>query len=268
MNYGLRENGGLKYLYFPEMEKVGWVVHAFTTRMGGVSPFPVNALNLSYLKGDSRENVKLNRRRPLQALGIGSCRLVTLKQLHTDRVIVPRSQIGAEELAGDSLITDQPNLILAIQVADCAPILVVDRKNRAIGAVHAGWRGTAQRIVVKALQALRANFGTKPADCLFAIGPTIERCCYQVGKEVINLYQRSFPAWKEFLTLRSPAEGHLSLVKANVHQMLEAGVRPEQILSANLCTSCHKELFFSFRRESGITGRMMALIMKTDSPCP
>jgi len=268
VNYSFREVGGLKYLYFSEMEKLGWVMHAFTTKRGGVSPLPANALNLSYIRGDSRENVQLNRRRLLQALEIGSCRLVTLRQLHSNRVIIPGSEIETEELAGDSLITDQPNLILAIQVADCAPILVVDRRNRAIGAVHAGWRGTGQRIVEKTLQALSANFSTKPADCLFAIGPSIERCCYQVGKEVITLYQKSFPAWMEFLTLNSPAEGHLSLVKTNVHQLLEAGVRPEQILSANLCTSCHKELFFSFRREGGITGRMMALIMKTDSPCP
>lgn len=261
MDYSFREVGGLKYLYFPQMEKLGWVVHAFTTRGSGVSPFPAKALNLSYIEGDSEENVQLNRRRLLQALGIGHGRLVTLRQLHTDRVIVQGRETGREEPAGDSLITDQPGLILAIQVADCAPILVVDRRKRAIGAVHAGWRGTAERIVEKTWQIMRANFGTKPADCLFAIGPTIERCCYQVGKEVVTLYQRYFPTWKEFLALSSSEAGYLSLAKANVHQLLEIGVRPEQILSANLCTSCHRELFFSHRGEGGTTGRMMALVM-------
>ena len=261
VDYRFREVRGLKYLYFPQIEELGWVVHAFTTRVGGVSPFPADALNLSYLRGDSRENVRLNRQRLLQALGMGDCPLATLKQLHTDRVIIQGSKIAAEEPAGDALITDQPGIILAIQVADCAPILVIDRRNRVIAAVHAGWRGTAQRIVTKTLQAMKAHFGTIPADCLLAIGPTIDRCCYEVGKEVISLYQKSFTAWKEFLTLSTSDEGYLSLSKANIHQMREVGVAPEQILSADLCTSCHGELFFSHRGEGGTTGRMMALMM-------
>lgn len=261
MDYKFREVDGLKYLYFPEMEKLGWVVHAFTTRAGGVSPFPANALNLSHIKGDRKENVELNRRRLLQALIIDNCRLITLRQLHTNRVIIQGSEIAAEEPAGDSLITDQPNLILAIQVADCVPILVADRNKRVIAAIHAGWKGTAQRIVEKTLQVMREDFGTNPADCLFAMGPNIGGCCYQVGKEVITLYKKKFPSWKDFLALSSSNEAYLSLAKANVQQLLEIGVRPEQILSANLCTSCHLELFFSHRGEGGATGRMMALVM-------
>jgi len=261
VDYRFRDIGGLKYLYFPQIEELGWVVHAFTTRVGGVSPFPANALNLSYLRGDSRENVRLNRQRLLQALGIGDCPLVTLKQLHTDRVIIQGSRIAADEPAGDALITDQPGIILAIQVADCAPILVIDRRNRVIGAVHAGWRGTAQRIVTKTLQVMKSHFGTMIADCLLAIGPAIDRCCYEVGKEVISLYKKNFPSWKDFLVLSSSDEGYLSLAKANIHQMREIGIGPEQILSADLCTSCHGELFFSHRKEGGTTGRMMALMM-------
>ncbi len=261
VDYGFREIGGLKYLYFPQIEELGWVVHAFTTRVGGVSPFPANALNLSYLRGDSKENVQLNRQRLLQALGIGDCPLVTLNQFHTDRVIIQGSRIAAEEPSGDALITDQPGIILAIQVADCAPILVIDRRNRVIAAVHAGWRGTAQRIVIKTLNTMKSHFGTMPADCRLAVGPTIDRCCYEVGKEVITLYKKNLPSWKDFLFLGSSDEGYLSLAKANIQQMREIGVAPEQILSADLCTSCHGELFFSHRGECGTTGRMMALVM-------
>jgi YfiH family protein len=208
---------------------------------------------------------------------------IALRQFHSSMV---RFFPGAAEgrLKGDALATRARRRLLTVQTADCVPILLVDRRRRAIAAIHAGWRGTLARIAQKTVGDLRRRFGTRPEDLLAAIGPAIGRCCYEVGPEVAQQFSSQFPQpadWFDgpfealstgdeptpFLWLQFDPPGHdrpkrvqLDLVAANRWQLEQAGVRPERIFACGLCTSCHYDWLFSYRREGLRTGRLMAAI--------
>jgi hypothetical protein len=188
-------------------------------------------------------------------------------------------------LQGDALLTSQPGLLLAVQTADCVPILLADPARRAVAAVHAGWRGTLARVVAKTVGRMRLEFGTRPADIVAAIGPAIGRCCYEVGPEVAQAFLAQFPAAAEWFDgpfdrlavgeetpflpwLSMVPPGHqaapervrLDLRGANCWQLIDSGVRPRNIAVSTLCTACRADLFFSYRREGPQTGRHMAVI--------
>jgi YfiH family protein len=186
-------------------------------------------------------------------------------------------------LAGDGLITNTPGILLAVLTADCLPVILVDPRNRAVGVFHAGWRGTARRIVEKGIGEMRRAFGTRARDVLAALGPGIRGCCYQVGPELKEIFESQFAYAAElfretkesneiherypllFLTARAPGHSELpkkiflDIAEANRRQLLAAGVRAANISDASFCTSCHCEMFFSHRAEKGKTGRMMAV---------
>lgn len=262
-----------------------WLVHGFSTRTGGVSSaYGGGALNLGYTKHDSNSAVVQNRRRFLKKLGLGtnSWTLVTLRQIHSDLI---HKIDGPPEhtLAGDGMITNAPELLLAIQTADCLPVLLVDPKKRAVGAFHAGWRGTVQRIVEKGVGEMQRWFGTRPRDLVAAIGPGVHACCYEVGEEVRMRFESQFAYAGElfselkdsdpvrekypllFLTARAPGHSDLpiklflDLVKANRRQLLDAGVAEKNITASPLCTSCRSDLLFSYRKERGVTGRLLGV---------
>jgi hypothetical protein len=181
-------------------------------------------------------------------------------------------------------MTDEPGLLLGVQTADCIPILVADRKRRAVAAFHAGWRGTVNRIVESGVGRMRLEFGSRPEDLIAAIGPGIGACCYAVGDEVLSSFESQFAYARElfrevydsdpvrarypmlFLTQRAPGHSeigpslHLNLVEANRRQLLAAGLKARQIKVIGGCTSCHRELFFSHRASQGRAGRMMSVI--------
>jgi len=184
----------------------------------------------------------------------------------------------------DGLMTDEPGLLLGIQTADCIPVLVADRKRRAVAAFHAGWRGTVKRIVEGGVGRMRLEFGSRPEDLIAAIGPGIGPCCYAVGEETLAEFESQFAYARElfrevddadevrrkypmlFLTQRAPGHSpigpnlHLDLVEANRRQLLTAGLKPQAIHSVGGCTQCHRELFFSHRGSQGRAGRMMSVI--------
>ncbi len=272
---------GIRILQAPALPKIPWLIHGFSTRSGGVSPLDgEKVLNLGLTEWDTKENVLENRRLFQSALGATDLKLVSLKQIHSD-VIHLFDAAPAEPCRGDASATNRPGLLLAVQTADCVPILLVDPKKRAIAAVHAGWRGTLQRIVVKAVGQLQMQFGSKPADLLAAIGPSIGGCCYEVGTEVAIQFQSQFadaPEWfDEFRTGDEPnpiqwlnmmPPGHqpppknvlLDLRKANRAQLLGAGLRPSNIFVSDLCTACRRDLLFSYRKEGAQSGRLMSAI--------
>lgn len=266
------------------------LVHGFSTRAGGVSePYGGEQLNLGFTASDQRESVERNRRAFVQAV-TGRERslppLITLRQIHSGlvRILKSRDQIPESALKGDGIITSQADVLLAIQVADCVPVLVADAKRRAVGAFHAGWRGTVKRIVERGVGSMRAVFGCEPKNLYAAIGPCIHPCCYAVGDEVIDEFTSQFSYSKElfsevydrdpikekypllFLTARAPGHSnigpqiHLDLVEANRRQLMDAGVPEDQIWVAEECTSCRTDLLFSHRAEAGYTGRMMGVI--------
>ncbi len=272
---------GLKLLQVPAFAKLPWLIHAFSTAPGGVSPLEdEKVLNLGFTDWDTRENVEENRRRLQTAAGAKVLPLITLKQFHSD-VIHLFDTPSTEPRKGDASITNRPNLLLAIQTADCVPVLLVDPKKRAIAAIHAGWRGTLARIVAKTIGKMQMHFATNPRDLLAAIGPSIGPCCYEVGTEVATQFLSQFadaPSYfDEFRTGDEPnpiqwlnrmPPGHqpppkgvlLDLRKANKSQLLTAGLRPQNIHTIDLCTACNPDLFFSYRKQGPHSGRLMSLI--------
>ena len=266
--------------------KLPWLLHAFSTRAGGTTKaYGAPSLNLGFTKEDRRETVERNRRVFLQSLGAANdgtvFPLVVLRQLHSD-LIHRVSSPANEPLVGDGLITDTPGVVLAVQTADCLPVILVDPKRKAVGVFHAGWRGTLKRIVEKGAGEMRRNFGSDPKQLQAAIGPGIHRCCFEVGPELRPQFEAQF-AYAEklfreikeldpvrekypmlFLTARAPGHSELpvqtflDLVEANRLQLLDAGLASRNIHVSPLCTACRTDLLFSYRKEKGVTGRMMA----------
>jgi len=287
--------GKLNVLRATQLSKIHWLVHGFSTRIGGFScTYGGNALNLGFTRDDSKAAVERNRaaflRELVSARGHREVRalpqarpLVTLRQIHSDVIhfvdAAPESQ-----LSGDGLITGTPGLLLGIQTADCLPIILVDPKRHAVGVFHAGWRGTLKRIVEKGVGEMRRRFASRPRDLKAAIGPGIHGCCYQVGIEVREQFESQFAYASElfheveerdpvrekypmlFLTARPP--GHsalpkkifLDLVEANCQQLLRVGVPSRSIEASPFCTNCRTDLLFSYRAEKGRTGRMLGVV--------
>jgi polyphenol oxidase len=264
--------------------KLPWLVHGFSTRAGGASEIDgETVLNLGAVEWDTRDNVDENKRRFQSALGGSDLTLVSLHQIHSD-VVRCFDSVPAKQSKGDALATSRRGLLLGVRTADCAPVLVVDPKKRVVAAIHAGWRGTLARIVEKGVGELRRHFGSDPADLVAAIGPGIHGCCYEVDENFRDKFRAQFPyadvLFQEvfssdpvrrkypllFMNQRAPGHGephrtvHLDLVEANRRQLLDAGIRQQNIWISDLCTSCRTDLFFSHRKERGVTGRMMAAI--------
>jgi len=168
--------------------------------------------------------------------------LATLKQIHSSTCIAAEGRSGLIG-QGDALVENTPGSVVAIKTADCIPLLLVDERNRAVAAVHAGWRGTVARIAAKALEQMRDRFGTHPHDLHAAIGPGIGQCCYEVGHEVMEQFGRQ-------------GRGYLDLVEENSRQLEQTGVTRDRIYASNLCTMCGIEVFHSFLRARESAGRM------------
>jgi YfiH family protein len=274
-------------LTVPALSQIPWLLHGFSTRKSGFSKiYGGHSLNLGFTKHDSRAAVERNRAAFQRQVGAVDGKhlwpLITLRQIHSD-LIYSVSKPPQEQLVGDGLITDTPGFLLAIQTADCLPVMLVDIKRRAVGVFHAGWRGTVKRIGEKGVGEMRGCFGTRPRDIKAAIGPGIRSCCYQVGEEVRTNFESQFAYASDlfrevkesdpvrekypllFLTARAPGHSELptniflDLVEANRRQLMDAGVPRKNIHASPLCTSCNTDLLFSHRSEKGVTGRMMAV---------
>jgi len=273
---------------------IGWLIHGFSTRLGGQTTVyrPGNLdLNLGFTDSDGRETVAANRELFLKAVSEGKeiLGLVTLRQIHSSLIWRVSAKDIRENgmpavLKGDGLMTNEPGVLLGIQTADCIPVLVADRKQRAVAAFHAGWRGTLARIVENGVGRMRLEFGSRPQDLIAFIGPGIGRCCYAVGEEVQQQFESQFNYAPElfrevydadpvrqkypmmFLTARAPGHSdlgpsmHLDLAEANRRQLLAAGLRKEAVFLTGQCTGCRTDRFFSHRAERGFTGRMMSVI--------
>lgn len=272
---------GVCVLQVPAFSGIPWLVHGFSTRPGGVSEINgEKVLNLGAVEWDTREHVDENKRRFQAALGVPDLTLVSLHQIHSD-VVRSFDYAPAKQCKGDASATNRAGLLLGVRTADCAPVLVVDPKERVVAAIHAGWRGTLQRIVTKTIGQMQMEFGSHPQDLLAAIGPTIGGCCYEVGTEVASAFTAKFSNAAElFDELRTGDEpnplqwlnmmppGHqpppnkvlLDLKKANRLQLLEAGLREENIFVSELCTACDVDRLFSYRKEGVRSGRLMGVV--------
>jgi YfiH family protein len=258
-----RENGGVKVLVCCRLEENGFV-NGFSTRLGGVSAFPENDLNLAGFGEDSEENIRENRRRFLNVFG-ENFRLTTVWQVHGDAVKIVKNDDDVQNTDEhfDALAADLPNTLIGVKTADCVPVLIGDVKRRSFAAIHAGWRGTVESIAVKTVEKMRVIFGTEPADLICAIGPAATCQNYEVGEEVINAFAEKFPASEKLFAATRPGHALIDLHRANREQLLSVGTREENIFTAPFCTMERADLFFSYRREKnlyGKTGRLLSVI--------
>jgi YfiH family protein len=279
-------------LRVPGWAQTRWLWHGFSTRRGGLSRAycPDDApgeLNLGFTASDNREAVAQNRRLLAEAItGSSNTPLISLRQVHSSvlRLAASSDAFSAQPNKGDGMMTNTPGLLLAVQTADCIPVLLADRRLRVVGAFHAGWRGTVKRIVESGVGRMRLEYGSRPEDLVAAIGPGVGTCCYAVGEEVFSSFESQFSYFADlfievydsdpvrtkypmlFLTQRAPGHSpigpslHLDLIEANRRQLLDAGLSARSIKVVGGCTSCQRELFFSHRSSKGHAGRMMAVI--------
>jgi len=244
--------------------------HAFSTRRGGVSRPPFHTLNLGSAVPDDPAAIRENRRRFFGALGLDASRIVRVWQVHGDEVLVvdgalvrrenfPRLLLD-ERYQYDAMVTDRVGLALTITTADCLPIFIADPVRRAVAAVHAGWRSTLRGIATKGLAALVETYASRPADCVAAVGPGILGCCFEVDEPVMGPLRAAVRDWEAFIRPARPGHWLLDLGALNVRFLAEGGLPPGAIHQMGLCTACRTDLFYSYRAEKPVTGRMMSAL--------
>jgi len=264
-----REIDGVRALICAPLEQDGFV-NGFSTRLGGVSEMPSNSLNLAGFNEDAAKNILENRRRFLK-LFPGNWAFAGCWQVHGAGVRVVQSAADAkpaenqrgETIFCDVIVSNAEGVLAGVKTADCVPILMGDVRTGAFAAVHAGWRGTLATAAVVGVERLAKEYDAKPENLRVAIGASAGPCCYEVGSEVIDAFTNKFvDGDKSFIATR-PGHARVDLLKANRDQLISVGVKPERIHTAPICTMCRTDLFFSYRKEKslhGKVGRLMAIV--------
>lgn len=248
--------------------------HGFFGRTGGVSRTPFDSLNFDSRGADPPENVKANTGLASMACAAPLEALALINQVHGSAVVEAneenRSRLRTTD--ADAIITGEALVPIGILTADCLPVLLYDPVKRAIGAAHAGWKGTASGVSVRTVEAMRSKYGSDPKDIIAAFGPAIGRCCYAVGTEVVAAFKSAYPesAWGYKCFSEEAGKITFDLALANAGQLIEAGLSSDNIDAASRCTACNSHEFFSYRRGTGVTGRQLSFIMLTGErgrPC-
>jgi len=269
-DFKLKELGQIKYFNCRELDNTNLVVNAFTARTGGVSRTPFNNLNLSYNVGDEESRVAENRKIILDTLSIDYRTVVTAQQVHKDKIALVRKEDKgkafkySEGIAQtDALITDIPGVPLLMCYADCVPIFIFDPVKKAIALIHSGRKGTELELTLKTLFKMKKIFKTNPRSCLAAIFPSIGPCCYNIKEEnkIDDYWLNGVKYNGEPISPQNKSGRSLDLRKANYGQLIKGGVEKKNIFINEICTADHPELFFSYRRDKGNTGRMAAIFM-------
>lgn len=265
----IKENKGVTYLTYPALEELSGFVHAFSTRLGGVSEGIYSSMNLSFTRGDDENSVMENYRRLAEAVGFSVENIVTSDQTHTANVRVITEADRGNGITKprpytdvDGMITNVPGLVLATFYADCVPLYFIDPVRKAIGLSHSGWRGTAAHIGAVTVRRMQEEYGSLPEDIYGAIGPSICQECYEVSEDVILEFQKTFPeqSWRDLFYRKENGKYQLNLWEANRQIMLEAGLIEEHISLPGLCTCCNPEFLFSHRASRGKRGNLGAFL--------
>jgi YfiH family protein len=236
----------------------------FTDRCGGLSPPPFDSLNLAYHTGDDPGNVLGNRMRVAAGMGVASERFVYMQQVHGLRVARTAVRDGmrvsidpeATIAATDGIYTTERGVVLSVLTADCVPVAIAAPAAGVVAMLHAGWRGTLGNIVGPALAAMEYELGLDPGEVRAVMGPAIGPCCYEVDEGRAHLFVEKYGV--DSMVVAGKEGRRLDLFRANLLNLLEAGVREENIGRVGGCTCCEKR-YFSFRRD-GVTGRQGAFV--------
>ncbi|MFA5073384.1 MAG: peptidoglycan editing factor PgeF [Nitrospirota bacterium] len=241
---------GSQYLIISALEQTEVIHHAFTTRRNGL--------------GARKNGVKATDDWNVIAkdFGIANDRLVTVEQIHGETIVTAdeRNYQTMKSVQADAMITNIPGIAIGVETADCVPVLLVDPALRAIAAIHAGWKSTVLNIVGKTVYRMQDTFGSDPSTIIAGIGPAIGPECYEVDEPVMTKVKQAFPFWDQIATEHGNGRWHLDLVKTTMKELAQTGIQEWNIHTIGLCTSCRRDLFYSFRAE-GRTGRMLSVIM-------
>lgn len=262
------EDNGIKYIQFENLKKYEQkITHCFSTRIGGVSTGECSTLNLGFNRKDTRENVLENYHRLCRVIGVDPKNLVLSNQVHDNRVrIVNEDDRGKgifieSDIKGyDGLVTNKPGVALVTFYADCVPLYFYDPEKNVIALSHSGWRGTVKRIAVETVRVMADSFGCAPQKLEVVIGPSIGKCCFEVGVEVVEAFEREQLLEEGFVSPSVSGRWHLDL-QGIIKRMLEAsGVRAEAICTSGICTKCNGDLLYSHRGHGGKTGSLAAIM--------
>ncbi len=247
----------MEYIYFESLRRHSGIRHIITTRNKNE---PAD-FSLALHTGEAVDDIRSNRDKIRDFFGENT-RFVSPLQVHGDDVHVLElaKDIGWTRLdlslQADALVTNEPNMALTILTADCVPILLYDPIRNAIGAAHAGWQGSQKHIVQKVVEKMMGLYGSDPSDIVAGIGPSIGGCCYEVGYDVA----KHFVGYGNTVAPKDNGKYLLDLKRVNAMQLLDAGLKEENIEISPMCTSCDNEYFFSYRKEGGTKGRFMSII--------
>lgn len=264
----VHNKNGVVYLTFPKLDKVGGVVAAFSTRLGGVSTGYQESMSFSFTVGDKRENVLENYRLFCDAIGVDHKKAVVAFQTHTANIRkVTKEDIGKgiykpqDYTDIDGLVTDETDIVLVTQYADCTPLLFYDPVKRVAATSHGGWRGTVKEIAAKTVEIMVTDYGSKTQDIICAIGPAISKCCYEVDEPVIKEINKLDYLDKSLCyTSKGNGKYMLDLKETNRQILVHSGIKEENIDVADLCTCCNSEVFHSHRATGGKRGTLAAMI--------
>lgn len=268
-NGKLQKDGEVYYIQFPVLEQIDFIQHGFSTRFGGVSKGEFSSMNLSYTRGDRKENVDENYKRICAALGMDIKKLVLSDQVH-DTVVYHATEkdVQGMELASkkleaiDGLVTDTEEIVLCTSYADCVPLFFVDTKRKAIGLSHSGWRGTVGKIGKKTVEKMQKEFGTEPKDIIAVIGPSICQDCYEISSDVAEAFMEILNKvqLENVLQKKENDKYQLNLWEANRYILMEAGIPKQNITISNVCTCCNSDILFSHRKTNGHRGNLCAFL--------
>ncbi|MFC1557855.1 peptidoglycan editing factor PgeF [candidate division KSB1 bacterium] len=248
----IKKKGNLSYCKWDIFKQYKEVTAAFSTRKGGFSLKPYETLNLGFTTDDVSDNVIRNMTLFFDTLSIPEKNTAKMSQVHSDNIIIAgkAGHLGT----GDGIITNAVNVFISGTFADCASVAVFEPQKKIVGLFHVGWRGLVCGIVKKGVEKIYRTYNIKPCNLLIGIGPHIKSCCFEIGKDVADIFDR------KFLIAKSGNKQHLQIEDVIISQLCSVGVLEKNIERSDYCTSCNNELFFSHRKSKGKTGRMMAVI--------
>lgn len=264
--YKLNEDKDFKYITFPSFEKYNDITHGFTTRYGGVSNGPFESMNIGFSTGDSDENVTRNIEIMAEKFNIKTDDIVATNQTHTNTI-----KYINEEYKGmvfeespftdvDGIYTDRKNIALMSFHADCTPIFYYDPVKKVVALAHAGWKGTLLNITGKMVRTFVNDFNSDPSHIQTAIGPSLDMNCFEVDKDVADMFLTENKDFEQFMKIKGP-KFHFNLWEINKYLLMKEGIKEDNIEVSGLCTKCNNDMFFSHRGQGGKRGLLAGVIM-------
>jgi len=258
------------FFTFPPLSNLSYIIHGFSSKLGGVSEGYFSSMNLGFNRGDKEENVTSNYKLIADSMGIPYNQITASDQIHETKIRrITKEDMGKgivrkKDYSGiDGLITNVPNIPLVTYYADCVPLYLIDRKNRAIGLSHSGWRGTVKRMGRETIKRMEEEFGTKVEDLIVEIGPSICKDFYEVSHDVYEEFEKVFFLEQmELLFIKKENKKYqLDLWEANRQIFIEEGVNTENIHCSQICTCCNSDIMFSHRVHGTERGTLAAFLM-------